>query len=98
MVASSVGEEGLRGVNGGEAGARKEGEVTAGQSAAKPILSQFAGTRWHLVRDAARVRVRRHSLRPAGWTVGRTGRQLALSRAGYINLSMVEALVQMQIH
>ena len=49
LVVSSVGEEGLRGVNCGEGGARKEGEVTAGQSAAKPILCQFAGTRWQLV-------------------------------------------------
>ena len=32
LVASSVGEEGLRGVKGGEGGARKEGKVTAGQT------------------------------------------------------------------
>ena len=31
MVASSVGEEGLHGVNGREGDARKEGEVTAGR-------------------------------------------------------------------
>ena len=32
LVASSVGEEGLQGVKGGEGGARKEGKVTAGQT------------------------------------------------------------------
>ena len=32
LVASNVGEEGLRGVKGGEGGARKEGKVSAGQT------------------------------------------------------------------
>ena len=92
MVASSVGEEGLQGVNCGEEGARKEGEVTAGQT-------NTLSVRWDQRAISARVCARRRSLRPAGWTVGRTpGRQLALSRAGDINLSMVEALVQKQIH
>ena len=52
FVASSVCEEGLRGVNGGEGDARKEGEVTAGQT------NRLSG-RWQLrVRESARVRVR----------------------------------------
>ena len=84
-------KSGFAPVNGGEGGARKEGEVTAGQTNTWSV-------RWDQTAISARVCARRRSLRPAGWTVGRTGRQLALSRAGDINLSMVEALVQMQIH
>ena len=45
LVASSVGEEGLRGVNGGrEVRGRKAKSVQA-----KPIHGQFAGTRRQLV-------------------------------------------------
>ena len=71
-------ELGRRGpANLGEASA---GEVTAGQT-------NTLSVRWDQRAISARVCARRRSLRPAGWTVGRTGRQLALSRAGDINLS-----------
>ena len=96
MLASSVGEEELRGVNDGEGVARKEGKVTAGQT-------NTLSDRWDQTVISVRVCACRRSLRPAGWTVGRTGRQLALSRAGDIDLSiplrkLIEALAQMQIH
>ena len=94
MVASSVGEEGLRGVNGGEGGARKEGEVTAGQTNTRSV-------RWDQTAISARV-CAQAQLVTSGLDSRRTGRQRALSRAGDINLSMIEALqaslVQMQIH
>ena len=52
LAAKSVGEEGRWGVNGGEGDARKEGEVTAGQTNTR-------SGRWRLrVRECARVRVR----------------------------------------
>ena len=80
MVASSVGEEGLRGVNGVEGGAGRDGKVTAGQTNTRSV-------RWDQTAISARMSARRRSLRPAGWKVGRTGRQLALSRAGEVKLS-----------